>query len=249
MFKHKVIILFILPFSLISQTISGRIYDQESSINGAKLININNNMISYSNDKGIFKIKASINDTILVSSLFHEKQRIFISKKHFDVINIVELKKRINELNEIILNKELYPKSFNEKTYSTSIKEQIKNDIKLNPYLYGVEPNGNIDFVKIVTLIGKLIKKKKVKDIPKIFATYKALDSLFSNDTFFTDKLLTNDLKIQKKYRQLFFDFCDSKSIDEKLLEQENKFILLDTLYGCSRAFLTVLKENEKIIK
>ncbi|WP_445736897.1 hypothetical protein [Mariniflexile sp.] len=71
---------------------------------------------------------------------------------------VVELKKIVNNLDEVLLVGKA-KKTFNAENYTVDIGLQIKNDIKNNPHLYNTPPSGNIDFVKIASLIGKLFKK------------------------------------------------------------------------------------------
>jgi len=90
------------------------------------------------------------------------------------------------------------------------------------------------------------LKAKKAKPAPVITTSYKELDSLFSNDSFFTNKLITNELKVPEEYKPLFFDYCDAQNINRELLLKENRFLLLDKLNNCSKEFLIVLTENKK---
>ena len=66
------------------------------------------------------------------------------------------------------------------------------------------------------------------------------------DDSFFTNKLLTNELKVPEEYKPLFFDYCDAQNINRELLLKENRFLLLDKLNNCSKEFLIVLTENKK---
>ncbi|MEP1489635.1 MAG: carboxypeptidase-like regulatory domain-containing protein [Algibacter sp.] len=242
--KLKIIILFLLPYSVIAQNIEGKIYDEESTVKGAKIINLNKNTITHTDDKGDFKIKASINDTLFFSSFFHKEKKLKLIKNHFNNTIIIELKKAVNSLDEVILIKE--NKTFNKGAYTADLGTQIKNDIKNNPHLYQAAPSGNLDVLKVIGLVSKLFKNKKTKEPPLILATYKQFDSLFSNDKLFNDELLINDLKIPKQYKPLFFDYCETKNINKDLLQEKNRMILLDTLFNSSKSFLKIISNYEK---
>tara|TARA_R110002050_G_scaffold4573_1_gene22089 strand:- start:67169 stop:67924 length:756 start_codon:yes stop_codon:yes gene_type:complete len=246
MSKIKILLFLILPTTVISQNITGKIYDEESTVKGAKIFNISKNTSTYTDDKGDFKIKASVNDTLVFSSYFHHKKTIALTEKHFNNMIVIELKKAINNLDEVLLTNEIKDTIFNELKYKTDIGMQIKNDMEQNPYKYKPLPSGNLDFIKIASLIGKLFKSKKKKDIPIITTTYKAFDSLFENDDFFNTKLLTNQLHIKEVYKPLFFDYCDAKQLDKKLLKKENHVVLLDSLFYCSTEFLEIIKKSVK---
>jgi len=199
MHQLKFVVFFLLPIFMFSQNITGKIYDEESSVKGVKIHNATKNIITYTNHKGDFKLSASIHDTLVFASLFHKEKKLKLVKNHFNEVLVIELKKTINDLDEVLITKE--NKTFNEKTYTADLGLQLKNDMKNNPHLYGPPPSGNLDFVKIFGLVAKLFKRKKVKEMPIVMITYKQFDSLFSNSNFFNNKLLINDLKVSNEYR------------------------------------------------
>lgn len=246
MSKFKILLFFIFPTSVISQNITGKIYDSKTTIKGATIYNTTKNQINHTNDNGYFEIEANINDTIIFYSLFHYQKTLIINETHYTEAIVIELKKKINELDEVLLdNTKLKP--FDEKKQNMVIKNQIKNDIKKHPYYYNAS-NGNIGNAlnELTKLIGKLFKTKKPKTLPIINITHKEFDTLFSSNTFFNSKLLINDLQIPENYIPLFFDYCEGQDIDNKLLLEENRFLLLDKLYSCSKAFLKILSDYKK---
>lgn len=239
----KSILFFLLPFTAISQTITGKIYDNDASVKGAKIQNINKDEITYTDNTGSFKLQASVNDTLIISSLFHHEQTINVNKSHFENTIVIELKKIVNTLDEVLLHDK--PKAFNAETYTKKFNNVLKEDIKNNPHLYEPPPSGNLDFVKIVELLVKMIRKKKDKKTPviKTTITYNQLDSLFTHDTYFNNELLKSNLKIPETYKTLFFDYCDAQQLDSKILLKENDFLLLSELYTYSEAFLKQISE------
>ncbi|WP_308993398.1 hypothetical protein QLS71_011470 [Mariniflexile litorale] len=247
MYKLIVIsVLILIPNFVISQQIIGKIYDNESSVKGAKILNTNKNIFTYTNEYGDFSIDASINDTLKFTSLFHKEKDVLLNEKSFENKIVIELIKIVNDLDEVLLMDKTQ-KTFSAESYTADIGLQIKNDIKNNPHLYSPPPSGNLDFIKIASLIGKLFKNNnKSKTISIVPITHKALDSLFAKQEFLNDNLLKNDLKIPKAYIPLFFDYCENKNIDNKLLLKENNFLLLDKLFTCSEEFLIVISEFEK---
>jgi hypothetical protein len=244
MHQLKFFLVFLFPLSLLSQNISGKIYDEESTVKGAKIFNSTKNSLTYTDDKGNFELPASINDTLIFTSLFHKRKRLKLVENHFKDVLVIELKKVVNDLDEVLVTKE--NKTFNEKRYTADFGLQLKNDMKNNPHLYSPAPSGNIDVVKIIGLVSKLFKRKRNKETPIIRITYKQLDSLFSKSHFFNKSLLTNDLKIPKEFKYLFFEYCDAQQINRDLLKKENRFLLLDKLIKYSHGFLVILSENKK---
>jgi hypothetical protein len=248
MYKLIVVItvLILIPTFATSQQITGKIYDNESSVKGAKILNTSNNIFTYSNEYGDFSINASIHDTLKFTSLFHEEKKVLLNEKSFENTIVVELTKIVNSLDEVLLMDKTQ-KTFKAENYTADIGLQIKNDIKNNPHLYRPPPSGNIDFIKIASLIGKLFKNNKNSKTTSIVPiTYKELESLFASHRLMNKNLLKNDLKIPEAYIPLFFDYCENKNIDSKLLLEENSFLLLEKLFTCSEEFSIVISEYEK---
>ncbi|XCF07342.1 carboxypeptidase-like regulatory domain-containing protein [Tamlana crocina] len=244
--KSILFLLFILPLIAISQNVTGKIYDAETTVKGAKIYNKNINETTNSNESGDFSIKASVNDSLVFSSLFHEEKLVVVTQNHFNHIVVFELKKIVNNLDEVLLSERIKEKAFQSGQYSADLGLQIANDIKNNPHLYSPQ-SGNLDFIEIAGLIKNLLFKGKKNKAPKSKPiNYKSLDSLFSNSDFFTENLLVNDLKVPKQYRFLFFYYCDNKQIDNTLLLETNSVILLDTLIKCSSEFAKIISEYEK---
>ncbi|GAA4960958.1 carboxypeptidase-like regulatory domain-containing protein [Algibacter aquimarinus] len=234
------------PSIILSQNISGKVYDAETNIKGAKINNKTKNIFTYTDETGNFNIPASINDSLVFTSLFHEEKTIEVSSKDFEITIVIELKKIINDLDEVLLTKTLENKEFSEEKYTQNLALQIQNDIKNRPYLYGATPNYGLDFVQIFSGIAKLFKKKKKKNIATKTITYKSLDSLFSKHKLFNKKLLVNDLEIPEINIPLFFEYCEVQNIDDKLLLDKNEFLLLDRVINYSKDFLVILNTYKK---
>jgi len=228
-----------------SQTINGKVYDTETTVKGALVVNITQNIMTYTNDEGDFKINAKVKDTLYVSSLFHTKTLKEITDKDFKHIVIIEVKKTINELDAVLLRDER-EKKFDSIKLASQVNNQLKEDIKQNPFKYQPPPNGNMNFIAIIGMIGKLFKSKKTPEIPIIPITYKELETLFKTDQFYNETLLTIDLNIPKEYHALFFDYCDAKEIDSRLLAKNKQIDLLEALVICSQEFQMIIEESKK---
>lgn len=242
---------FFLLFSITTsaQHITGKVYDSKSVLKNIKISNITKQSVVYSDDEGIFKIKAELNDSLVFSSIFYKEQRLQITQYHLDELFVVELEKTTNSLDEIAIKSNPKAKEFSEEKYQANFGEQLKNDMKNNPHLYGPPSSGNMDFVKIIGLIGKLFKKKNKEDAI-IYATYTDFKNTFEKSSFFNNKLLTDDLKIEADYKFLFFEFCETKQINLELLNKQHQVELLDLLFKASEEFLAFIeryKQNQKI--
>ena len=233
------------PFCVIAQTINGKVYDAETTVKGALVVNVTQNIMTYTNEEGDFNIEAQVKDTLYVSSLFHTKTFIEIKKEDFNHIVVIEVKKTINELDAVLLRDERERK-FDSIKLASRIKNQISEDMKSNPINYHAAPSGNMNFIAIFSMIGRLFKSKKTEETEIIPITYKDLDSLFKKDHFFNETLLTLDLNIPKEYHTLFFDYCDAKAIDSKLLEKNKQVELLEALVNSSQEFQKIIEASKK---
>lgn len=245
MLKLKTICFFLFPFTMVSQHITGKIYDAETTVKGAKVFNTCKNIVTYTNNYGEFNIKASINDTLIFYSLFHKQKNMILDKDHFKDIIVIHLKKKINDLDEVVIRNNPKEKTYNQITFSNDFGVQLKNDIKNNPHLYGTSSEYGLDFIRVISSVNKLFKKNK-KTTSNKFINHKTLDSLFSKDSFFSKNLLIENLKITDEYSPLFFDFCEEQNINQNLLEKENQLLLLEQLIKYSNKFIVTLNNYNK---
>lgn len=243
--KSLSITLFLLvSLSLNAQQLKGIVYDTEATVKGAKIINSTQHILSYTNDEGVFNISAQPNDTLVFSSLFHHEKTIIVTTEHFKEDTVIELKKITNELDEVEILK-AKEKKFDSIVYTEEFSTQINNDYKERPYLYQPPPSGNMDFVAIAKLIGKLFKKKnKTPEI--VYAETEDFIHLFETHSFFNSRMLTKELKIPNEYHQLFFDFCSAKNINKALIDTNQELPLLDRLNTLSKEFNLMLKEQQQ---
>lgn len=232
--------------SILAQQVTGKLYDADATVKGAKITNTNTHKQVYTNSQGDFSIAAKINDTLVFSSLFHQPTTLIVKARHFNTDIVVELKKTVNSLDEVVLTNTPKAKIADTIQLNASLQSQIKNDIKNNPHLYaknGVPPYG-IDFIQVIGLVVKLFKKNKGQPQPPIqYATYKDFDSLFRHSAFFNKTLLVNTLKIPEEQHLLFFDYCDAQKINLNLFKETNQLPLLDLLLSHSSQYKARLKE------
>lgn len=240
--NFTLVFLFIFPFAVVSQTVSGKVYDSKSSVKNLSVFNLNQKSYTHTSNNGDFSIEASVNDTLLFSSLFYEPKTLIVKNNHLNTTIVIEVKTKVNRLNEInIVNNS---KKFNEEKYTVNLGNQLKNDMKNNPHLYKPAPSTNMDFIAIGKMIFSLFKKSKPEAELIQPINYKTFDSLFSEHSFFSKHLLENDFKIAPQHHPLFFDYCDAQQLDSKLLKPQNEIILLDSLTKYSISFNKLIKES-----
>lgn len=233
----KYFIVFLLPLSIFSQNITGKVYDSETTIKGIDVFNISQKTRTFTNDEGNFTINASVGDTLSFHSLFHNQKIIKLKQVDFEGIIVIELSKTINRLNEILLQNNIDSRMFNAVKQKKAIEQTIEEDSKVNPHLYENYSQYGLDFIRLAKLIGKLLKKNKAKADELV--TSKTLDSLFHKDDFFNKTLMTRDLKIPEQQEQLFYEFCETNGgISKNLIIKENNLLLLEQLVILSEAYL-----------
>jgi len=226
-----------------AQTVSGVVYNSNSTIEDIKIENLSNKDNVFTNNKGEFTITATAKDTLEISSLFYIPQKIIVKPIFFKEVFVIELKKTKNILDEVKINGTTKDKAVNIIKVQANMRNQILEDIKNRPHLYGKAPSGNLDFIKIKDLIGKLFKKK-YKDEPFTPIYYKDIEFLFNNNhKLFNDTLLTKTLKIKKENKFLFFEFVEAKSIDSKLLVANKELVLLEEILVIGNEFNTIINK------
>ncbi|MGR7814592.1 hypothetical protein [Lacinutrix undariae] len=228
-----------------AQTISGMVYDADASVKGVKVYNSSRHTMTYSDERGEYKIAASVNDTLTFKSLFHNEKSYTLKATDFEDFLIIELKKIVNTLDEVYITDAPKFKEFDPVEANETVQQQFKADIKNNPHLYQKSPSGNMDLVAIAGMVAGLFKNKNSSSAPNM-ASYEDLSAYFKTDTFFTNTLLNEDLNIPETYHPLFLEYCSTKRINTNLLTKENRMLLLDALFNYSAAFLKLVESQKK---
>ena len=245
----KITLLFCLfTTAMLSQNVTGTLYDSEAPISGSKIMNISSKSIATTDNIGSFKLYAKVNDTLIFSSLFHHTKQLIVNALLLEGVQVFELKKIVNELDEIELYGPIIPREMDGKEATEKINKQFKTDVEKNPHLYR-RPNANsgpIDFMEIGRRIVKLFESKTPKEpeTTETRITSDDLDRLFKSDTFFNDTFLVLDLNITKDNKHLFFAYCETKEISSSLLRQDNKIYLIDKFLDYGAEFREILKES-----
>lgn len=240
-------LLFLVSSLSFSQQVSGIIYDDEAPVSGAKILNVSSKSITSSDLKGKFELYARLNDTLVFTSLFHETKKIVVSSVHFEDHFVFELKKYVNQLDEVALAGS--KATATEEELTETIGKQFKTDVEKNPHLYR-RPNQNtgpINIIEIGRRVVKLFKREhpKTEETLLMPITSDHLNALFKNDKIFNDTFLILNLNITKDYKQLFFAYCETKNLPASLLAENQKFYLMDELIILSSDFQKMLKESQ----
>lgn len=243
-------LLFLLLFAIYSsfgQNIKGIVYDDKARIEGVKVLNITQKIVTTTNAQGEFSIDAKVSDTLAFQSVFYKPILSIVKTEYFEGLYVFELQKIINELDEVKLKNKPKEKLFGEKAFNANLKEVISIDKKKESQKYVPAPKYGLDFVRVAKFIGKLIKKNK-EQIPNTI-TYKQYETLFDGNNFFTKKLLTEDLKIPEKYHSLFYEFLEEKQILESELNYNKRLLLLNEFTMHAQEFLIIVEMAEEKAK
>lgn len=244
----------ILSYTINGQTLNGKVYNSKSVVKDIKVLNKTQNRLTVTDKDGNFSIAAKVNDTISFQSIFYHPIEVILTQTHFDAINVFEIKKITNQLDEVEIDADPDQPVFEKETYNEELHNLIKEDIKRNPQLYRPQTaQYGVDFIYLIGEIVKLFKRKKPKFKEKIYQpiTYKQIDSLFDKSSFFNKRLVTENLKIPDDKVHLFYDFCSAKGISSELLKDEMKMDLLEQFVLSSELFLILLEQygKEKVDK
>lgn len=245
----KILFIFSILASILSfaQEVNGIVYDTESRIEGVKVLNITQKILTKTNAQGEFNLKANIGDTLSFQSIFYKPIFSIVKADYFESTYVFELQKLINELDEVNIKNKPKAKLFGEAAFNANLKEVIAIDKKAEPQKYTAAPKYGLDFIQVAKLIGKLFKKKKAK-APNTL-NYKQYQKLFENNNFFTKKLLTEDLNIPEQYHSLYFEYLEEKQIPETKLNYAKRLQLLDDFTLYSQEFLIIVEMAEEEVK
>ena len=138
------------------------------------------------------------------------------------------------------------PKLASIETVETNLQNQILEDIKNNPHLYGKLNDGGIDFIKLFGMIGKLFKNKN-KEKPIVYATYEDLTAIFENSKILDHSFFTSTLKIEDYRIDLFIQYLEASQIDNQLLKPEKEVYFIELLLQSAKDFNTLVQAfNDK---
>ncbi len=239
-------LLFAFSWHSLAQKIKGKIISDGASSEYVEVRNTTLDEITFSDNLGEFEIKARIKDTLVLKSVFFEETKTVVDSAAIQNGLYIELKERHFDLAEVVIT--TTPFEFDLDNFNYEFKLMLQEDIKRHPFLYNKPPSyfaNGIDFLAVGSAVFKgiagLFKKNKAPEIPAI--TFEDLESLFVNNSFFTEELLQNELKIGPEEKYRFFDYCEARYLNASLLKSKNRFLLLDELVAASKEFRQYYKE------
>ncbi len=251
------IYIFLLSSSFFAQegrvAISGRITNNDSSVENIHILNKISNTGTISNTHGEFQISVKENDTLIISGIQFYYKIIPIAKQHtISKVILIELFQKTNELDEVEVrahnllgnlsldsNKAKDSKSLVSKgvldfsmiDFSIPVTSKIDEIDRITPpdisHLVNPMAQGAGAGVSLGTHITK--QEKKLKTLKKEEKNLKTIRNLFS-DEFFTETL-----KIPKEEIDAFIIYCKSKGILNSSVKKNTE--LIDKIIRESRNF------------
>ncbi|MGY6648076.1 hypothetical protein [Wenyingzhuangia sp. IMCC45574] len=260
-FKVTLLFVFFIVIKCFSQTdvvqLQGLLKSDSLKVDAVTVTNKTFKMVTTSNQLGAFIIPVRKGDSIVINAVHIENNSFFISDTIFKVKEItVELKPRINELKEVVLNSLLSDAAldFSAALNTPYVPDDIamrRNEVRqladTNPIKVG--GGSGIDLLEVFYYVTKLFKKKNKNQISK-----KKSDQLwmsFKVDLMEEKKLsfFTNDLGIPELLIDDFFEYCrehQKRGEITKLYKNHQEFEVLDFLIKQSESFKRLHKIQKR---
>lgn len=241
---YKLLVCFFIFFiskGVVAQAIKGTVYDDKTIVAGVLVKNLRTRITTITDDEGHFVIDVQAQDSISFYVFTHVEKTIVL-KEGEDYKNfVVELTRKVNQLDEVFIEKEI---SFKEERFKENYESALARHIRLYPeqYEFNSNPNANLNFVNIGKRLWRLIKKEKPKPVPFVPIKLEEYIVLFKEDKIINDTFLTETIKIPLEFKPLFIDFCLSKNINSKLLKEKDKFLLIEEFINRGKEFLELLE-------
>tara|TARA_B100001063_G_scaffold183332_1_gene172883 strand:+ start:231186 stop:231938 length:753 start_codon:yes stop_codon:yes gene_type:complete len=243
--NFTLLLVFLTSYFASAQTVNGIVYDSISTIENIKITNLSSKKMTASDAHGTFSIAGNIGDTLHVSSLFYNEQKLVLKGHHFHESVVIELKQVFNNLDEVKLIEPYKEILADINVVETELKNQILADIKNNPHLYSKQPTtGGIDIIQVIGLIAKLFENKdKYVEPPFIEMTYEDLETVFENSSVFNRRFLTQDLEIEEEYIPMFFEFVIKNRLDSELVKKDKEVDLIELFVQKGKTFNKIIAD------
>ena len=234
-----------------SQTTAGKVYAEDKTKEGVLIINTTQDKMVATDKWGNFEIAAAVGDSLIFSASFFGTQKFKVQPYQLEEKWVVELKEVLNQLDEVRLTSTTSKiKEFSVVEYDKNFNTWLQKDIQKNRFLYRPGPSTlGINFKTIGRKLWKKIKSNKNEKTDNSPVQFRILEleelvAFFKTDAFFDKKLLRNQLEISAKEEGMFFDYCESRQVDARLLQKKNQIRFLDYLLKRSKEFHKLSQET-----
>ena len=246
--KHLFVLLSILSLSLTAQEtyLQGQIYADSIADYQVNVINITQKIGTVSNTEGRYKIKASLEDSILFTSLQHKTYTLKVEESNLKTKTSIFLELQINELPEVTLNPydltgdlatdvdNVKVNFVDQRQFGFGVPRELD---KIDRELYSASTGILTPLIYALTGERKRLEKRK-KNATISSNKNRILRSVDSS-------LITKDLNIPEIYIEDFAYFCAEDDDTMSILEKNDPLALIDKLKTKAVAYLKI-KEIQK---
>jgi len=221
-------------YSQLETVYKGKVLCDNFPIDKVELINLNTEKSAFSNNAGEFSIVAKPKDIIVFASKLYEIKRITLQYENLNnLVQVVSLIKKPEELNEVIVKKINWKPIGSDKNASNQIAlDKMQSQIK-NPFIYDGSITNGMDFIKIGRTLIDLFKKDKpnIKNkIPEIQFYELAKDKNYQ-------EYYTKTLKLKPEEIELFLQFCNADPKSKMVAQNNNTLVMMDFLFAKNLEF------------
>ena len=223
-----------ISFSQTETVYKGKILCNNFPIENIEIINLNSEKSAFSNSAGEFSIVAKSEDVVVFASKLYEYKRISVQPEYLNnLIQIISLIKKPEELKEVIITKVKWQHIGSDKNASNQIAlDKMQSQIK-NPFIYDGSITNGPDLIKIGKLIIDLFKKDKTEiknKIPEI-----QFYELAKNKNY--QEYYSKSLNLKPDEIELFLQFCDADPKSKIVAQNNNSLAMMDFLFAKSLEF------------
>ena len=212
----------------------GKILCDNFPLENIEIINLNSEKSAFSNPAGEFSIGAKSEDIVVFASKLYDYKRISVLPEYLNnLIQIISLIKKPEELKEVIITKVKWQHVGSDKNASNQIAlNKMQSQIK-NPFIYDGSITNGPDLIKIGRLLIDLFKKDKSenkKEIPEI-----QFNELAKNNSY--QVYYTKNLKLKPEEIALFIQFCNADPKSKLVAANNNSLEMMDFLFSKNLEF------------
>mgnify|MGYP003681890581 CR=1 FL=1 len=216
--------------SIHSQTIEGRILNEEEDVSNVHVINLTADKATITNVKGYFTLSAKVNDTIRFSAVQFDNKELVISLEVLESFIVVRLSTSLTELEEVVvwpymlsgdLLKDLDAVEIEAVITASTLdlpNANVNERIQSERLLYTARTwDFRIVSVKLDPLINaisgrtKMLKERVTRDL-KEFRYNEVYDNLDKS-------FLANELKIPQDKIYDFYYFCETDTAFDSIVQ------------------------------
>lgn len=245
----------------------GIISDSISTVPNAHILNLQNNIVTYTNDNGEFRTLAKINDTLKISSIGYKTKLYVLTPHNFGLSkNNITLKKETIELNEIVIkshnltgNLAIDSKLVKKDTigelvadivngimninFSTPVIDKIDEISRMKAPIVKTNPTQYFEGISLVSssIGGKSKQQRQYEKISKLeqeVKTHKKVINIIGKRVFISE------FKIPEDKIEHFVDYCLHYKL-KQFIDSENTLELIKYLQEQSVAYLAIIHKEK----